>query len=446
MISIVLSSISLAIPFHESMAVNDHQLRIGSQLFDVKNAVIVYSETPHPTWTSIGGPFYRISTASAKEAIELATEMKLDDQGLFTWPDIVLHHHTQSFNDPLYEGQWYLDFLEMSTLHQSTLGDSGIRLAVIDSGIDIAHPDLLQHIEPRDTHGSDADPSPEPGEFCYDSSDICDDHGTAVSGIMLATANNQTGMVGLCPDCTLIPIKMLGEGNGSLSSDIAAFEHAITHDAAVINNSWGYVMPTVAPDALAESIRRAQTIPRNGLGALVVFAAGNDDREIIDGELCTLPEVLCVSAIDSYGRPTAYTNFGAAIDVAAPSATVSIAPNENTTVTFGGTSAAAPVVSGLAGWALSIDPSLSSGELHNLMLQSATPSPLVTHDENGHHPDYGYGVVTAVTLKSLLEDEPSPEADNRKTGCASFPAIPLMILPLFWGIFRSPLPSQWNRQ
>ena len=188
---------------------------------------------------------------------------------------------------------------------------------------------------------------------------------------MLASANNQAGMVGLCPECTLIPIKMLGEGNGSLSADIAAFEHAIAQDAAVINNSWGYVMPTIAPDALAESIRRAQTIPRDGLGALVVFAAGNDDREILDGELCTLPEVICVSAIDSYGRPTAYTNYGAAIDLQPLQRPFHLL-NGNTTVTFGGISNG-EVVSGLAGWALSV-PSLSSSELHTLLLESANPT------------------------------------------------------------------------
>lgn len=446
MLSIVLSSISLAIPFDESMAINDHQLLIGSQTYEVNNAVIVKSESPHPTWTALGGPFYKIPTDSPQKAIDLAIQMKMDGQAQCIWPDIVLNAHTLSFDDPLYEGQWYLDFLEMSSLYQATMGDEQIKLAVIDSGIDIAHPDLLRHIGPLDTHDSDSDPSPNSGEYCYGSSGVCDDHGTAVAGIMLASANNQAGMVGLCPECTLIPIKMLGEGNGSLSADIAAFEHAIAQDAAVINNSWGYVMPTIAPDALAESIRRAQTIPRDGLGALVVFAAGNDDREILDGELCTLPEVICVSAIDSYGRPTAYTNYGAAIDIAAPSATVSIAPNENTTVTFGGTSAAAPVVSGLAGWALSMVPSLSSSELHTLLLESAEPSPLVTHDETGHHPDYGFGVISAQRLKSKLEDEPSAEEDNSKSGCASFPAIPLMILPLFWGMIRTPRPIQWNRK
>ncbi|MFO0003217.1 MAG: S8 family serine peptidase, partial [bacterium] len=140
-----------------------------------------------------------------------------------------------------------------------------------------------------------------------------------------------------------------------------------------MNNSWGFTEAIPVPDTLAEVIRRAATEPRDGLGALVVFAAGNDNRTIEDDELQALPEVLCVSATDSYGYPTNYTNTGPSVDVAAPSATVSIAPEEGTTTTFGGTSAAAPVATGLAAWAVSQDPSLSAAELMELLEVSAEP-------------------------------------------------------------------------
>jgi subtilisin family serine protease len=73
-----------------------------------------------------------------------------------------------------------------------------------------------------------------------------------------------------------------------LAADIAAFEHAIAADVGVINNSWGYTRPVRAPAPLAAVIRRAQTEPRGGKGALVVFAAGNDDRALRDDELTGL--------------------------------------------------------------------------------------------------------------------------------------------------------------
>jgi subtilisin family serine protease len=241
-----------------------------------------------------------------------------------------------------------------------------------------------------------------------------------VAGIVLARANNGAGIVGMCPQCTLVPIKMLGEGmGGGISVDIAAFEHAIAADVAVINNSWGFTEPTPVPDLLADVIHRAATEPRGGLGALVVFAAGNDDRELGNDEMEALPEVLCVSASDSYGRPTNYTNYGDSVALAAPSATVSIAPGGGTTTTFGGTSAAAPVASGLAAWAFSVKPDFAAAELRQLLIDTAVPSPLVVPDENGHDPYYGYGELSALKLWEALfpADEDSGKEEAQACGC-----------------------------
>lgn len=381
--------------------------------------------------TPLGGPFWRIHAPEpVAEALRWLGQPGVAD----AFPDVVLEKSRRdvSFDDPEYGGQWYLERLEAELLFERSLGDPALRVAVIDSGIDIAHVDLADAVyEPYDALDDDDDPSPNAGEYCSGpSTDICDEHGTAVSGVMVARADNGAGIVGLCPTCTLVPIKMLGEPDGGISVTIAAFEHAIARDVAVINNSWGYTSPTNAPALLEEVIRRATTEPRDGLGALVVFAAGNDDREIEDGEVEALDDVLCVSAIDSYGYPTAYTNYGAAIEVAAPSATVTIAPGDEVTETFGGTSAAAPVVSGLAAWAAAFNPDLSAVELHDLMVAAAIQSPLITPDEDGHHDIYGYGVVSArQMLIEMGELEDTGVADSgfadtgtdkpRACGCAT---------------------------
>ena len=340
------------------------------------------------------------------------------------WPDVVLPIEPAEFNDPSWPGQWYSEDLEMTTLYAASMGDPSVRVAVIDSGIDINHPDLIDAIEaPYDAWSEDEDPSPDPGEFCYGGAEgICDSHGTSVSGVVAARADNDVGIVGLCPQCTLVPIKLLGEGlsTNTLSADVAAFEHAIAADVAVINNSWGFTSSIPVPEPLAEVIRRAATEPRGGLGAVVVFAAGNDDRSIEDDELQAMEEVLCISATDSYGNPTAYTNSGSAVDIAAPSATVTLAPEGGINETFGGTSAAAPVISGLAGWVLSMDSSLTAAQVHELFITTAVPSPLVTHDENGHHDTYGYGEVSAVGLLTALTEAPDTgEGDERSCSCAS---------------------------
>lgn len=336
-------------------------------------------------------------------------------------PDLLLSRTRRDFDDPRYPSQWYHERLGMDALFAVSLGDPDLRVAVIDSAIELSHPDLATaFVEPYDAFDDDDDPSPNPGEYCASSTTaLCDEHGTAVSGIIGARADNGEGIVGFCSACQLVPIKMLGEGFGATSADVAAFEHAIDADAGVINNSWGFTESIPVPGPLAAVVRRATTEPRGGLGAVVVFAAGNDDRTIEDDELESMPEVLCVSATDIYGNPTAYTNRGDGVDVAAPSATFTTSVNGGYTETFGGTSAAAPVVSGMAAWVLSVDPSLSEAEVRALIVATAVPSPKVTHDETGHHPVYGYGELSATNLLSALvpDDVDTDTGEERRAAC-----------------------------
>ncbi|MDG1481612.1 MAG: S8 family serine peptidase [Myxococcota bacterium] len=384
--------------------------------------VLPEGEPPPAGAESLGGRSWLVPTASPDAAIALTLSLQTRP-GFSVWPDVILPIQHASFDDPSWPGQWYSEDLEMEALYAASMGDASVRVAVIDSGIDIGHPDLSEAIDdPYDAWSDDDDPSPDLGEYCYDGSQaICDGHGTAVSGVIAARANNGVGIVGLCPECTLVPIKLLGEGTSAntLSTDIAAFEHAIAADAWVINNSWGFVESIPVPEPLAAVIRRAATEPRDGLGAVVVFAAGNDDRSIEDDEMQAMPEVLCVSATDSYGHPTAYTNSGASVDIAAPSATVTLAPEEGITETFGGTSAAAPVISGLAGWVLSVAPERSAEEVRQLLLDTAVPSPLVTHDDEGHHDTYGYGEVSALALLDALSAVDTGGEAQKSCGCVS---------------------------
>lgn len=359
-------------------------------------------------------------------------------------PDLVLERQRTgvTLDDPRYPGQWYHETLGTEALWEISFGDPDVRAVILDSGIEMSHPDLAAGIDaPYDAHDDDDDPSPNPGEYCYDSTTaICDEHGTAVTGIVGARANNGEGIVGFCPECTLVPVKLLGESAGAVSADIAAFEYAIDQDAAVINNSWGYVDSIPVPAPLAAVIHRAATEPRDGKGAVVVFAAGNDDREIDDDELQALDDVICVSATDSYGNPTAYTNEGASVDLAAPSATVTTSHSGGYTETFGGTSAAAPVVSGVAAWVLSVEPDLTAVEVRELLVDTVRPSPLVTFDEQGHHPVYGYGELDLDALVDALyppsEDTGDPEApggcacDSGTGGLAAWPVALLLLLGL----------------
>ncbi len=368
---------------------------------------------PGATW--LGGRSWRLASASPIVTAQMLAR-RGDLDGVF--PDVLLPQASTSsdgrYDDPSRGAQWWLDRLRMERLWAVSPGDPDVRVAVIDSAIDIAHPDLADAVvAPYDAFDDDDDPSP--AAPCGDDL-ACDLHGTAVAGAALARGGNDVGVVGMCPGCSLVPIRLLGDDGAStpLSADVRAFEHAIAAGAGVINNSWGFTEAIPAPEPLAQAIARATTEGRDGLGALVVFAAGNDDRRIRPVELAALDEVLCVSATDSYGYPTNYTNSGPAVDLAAPSATVSVVPGGGVTTTFGGTSAAAPVVSGLAGWALSQDPSMTATELRALLEGTATPSVSVPPDEDGRNDVYGWGIIDPVGVLDTLH----PPAEEVAEGCS----------------------------
>lgn len=359
-----------------------------------------------------------VPATPSEDALDVALRWARDPAVEAAIPDLLLRPRAASFDDPVYPGQWYMESYGMEPLFERSLGDPDVWIAVIDSAVEIGHPDLVDAVvAPFDAVDDDDDPSPVPGEDCTDGSQgLCDTHGTSVSGISTARANNGVGIVGFCPQCSLVPIRMLGDG-APLSVEIAAFEHAIEQDAAVINNSWGYIEAIPAPTALAEVIARASTDSRGGLGALVVFASGNDNRVVGDDELGALPGVLSVSAIDSYGLPAPFTNTGASVDVAAPSATVTLTTSGGTTETFGGTSAAAPVVSGLAGWIVSMDPTLSADEVEALLVETARKTSVVTFDAQGHHDTYGYGIIDPGAILARLEGEDASPVDEQPKGC-----------------------------
>lgn len=391
---------------------------------------------------------WRVEAEAGQTGMELAKAWNNRPGVRYAEPDMLLPHTRweERFNDPYYLSQWYHESLDTEFLYDLSLGNPDVYVAVIDSAIETGHPEFIDSVlAPLDVYGQDNDPNPEPGEYCFEADDmsLCDEHGTAVAGIAVARANNAEGIVGLCPECSLIPIRLLGEYYSPLSGDVTAFEHAIDNGAWVINNSWGYSDYIPVSDTLRAVIVRAATEGRNGLGAVVVFAAGNDDREILDDELAAIPEVVCVTAVDHYGNPTPYTNTGASVDIAAPSATVSASVNAGYTQSFGGTSAAAPVVSGVAGLILSIHPEYSAQEVRDLLTSSAKKDGRVTFDENGHHNTFGFGFLSPEGIVAawnpapeVVPGDPGPQPDSGGCTAAQGSQSMLWILLLALRRFR----------
>jgi serine protease len=315
--------------------------------------------------------------------------------------------------DPRWGGQWYFQNLGMPEAWGITLGTDTTTIVVVDTGCDLEHPDLVAKLDPgRDVVDGDDDPSFDPG-------DAGASHGTACAGLVGADTDNDEGIAGGCPACRVRCVRLLSESVPvPLSADVEAFQFALEVDAAVVSNSWGFVEPTPAPAALAAAIDEVATQGRGGLGAIVVFAAGNDDRELGDDEIEALPGVLCVGAVNNFDDSTPFTNRGASVDLVAPTGTLTTdirgaAGSDETDYTgnFGGTSSACPVVAGIAGLLVSAAPERTAAELVDILMTTTRPAPYAQPDGEGHDPIYGFGVVDPVAaLEAAMTPGPTTTA------------------------------------
>jgi MYXO-CTERM domain-containing protein len=306
-------------------------------------------------------------------------------------------------NDPMRIDQWYLDRIRMAEAWGVHRGDPGTTIVVIDTGCDPDHPDLAPKLDPGlDVVDGDTDPRFEPG-FQGNA------HGTACAGLAAAATDNALGMSGACPECRLRCVRLLTDAAVPLAAHVEAFNFALEVGAAVVSNSWGFLDPMPVPQALADAIDNVFQSGRGGKGALVLFAAGNDNREIGPEEMQALPSVLAIGAINYFDDKTSFTNSGAAVELVAPVGTVTadISGAEgydpsDYTAQFGGTSSACPVTAGVAGVLASYAPERTAAELYEVMIRTARPAPLALPDENGHDPVYGYGVVDPVSALDAL--------------------------------------------
>ncbi|MEE8409090.1 MAG: S8 family serine peptidase [Myxococcota bacterium] len=338
-------------------------------------------------------------------------------------PDVYLEHTLKAAppNDERFPDQWYFDNLDMLAAWDLHMGDPAVTIVVIDNGCDTDHPDLFAKMDAGwDTIDQDDDPNffpNEPGNA----------HGTACAGLVGAATNNGIGMAGACPNCHVRCVRLLG-GDGVMvpaSADIEAFNFALDIDADVVSNSWGFAAATAVPQALADAIDTVFTSGRGGYGALVIFASGNDNRELGDNELESLPSVLAVGAVDRNGDKAPFTNFGASLDLTAPTGTLTtdIVGSDGSdlgdyTETFGGTSASCPIVAGVAGLLASAAPTKTSAELYDVLTGTAKQPLLAQPDAFGHDPIYGYGIIDPRSALARVITVTPPPHDEEGCDCS----------------------------
>jgi subtilisin family serine protease len=204
-------------------------------------------------------------------------------------------------NDPLFPRQWALDQVNAPEAWARGATGAGTTVAVVDTGVDLRHPDLSSKlVAGYDFVAGTGDCPPGPQDE--------NGHGTHVAGTAAAVTNNGIGVAGVAPDAQIMPVRVLDADGSGASEDVAAgIVWAADHGAEVINLSLGELPIVGQLEPLNEEIEAAVTHAWDQ-GSLVVAAAGNESFP-----LCSYPSfadhALCVAATDSRGLPTYYSNF-----------------------------------------------------------------------------------------------------------------------------------------
>lgn len=271
---------------------------------------------------------------------------------------------------------WGIDRIDANLAWGTTSGDP-IKVAVIDTGIELAHPDLKNNIK----GGYNA-------IYPWKSANDDNGHGTHVAGI-IAAENNSIGVVGAGPQIDLYAVKVLSRnGSGYLSDVIEGIDWAIANNMQVINMSLG---TTSDVQSFRDAIARANTS-----GITQVAAAGNDGLAV--NYPAAYPEVIAVSATDSADAITSWSSRGPEVDLAAPGLSIYSTYKGQDYRTLSGTSMATPHVAGTAALVLTqtakcdadLDGSCSPSEVQDRLQVTATDLGIAGPDGL-----YGYGLVNA---------------------------------------------------
>jgi subtilisin family serine protease len=274
-------------------------------------------------------------------------------------------------NDPLLDQQWPLTQPDATGVQEAwrTSVGGAVTVAVLDTGVDSAHPDLAPNMwhDPAagasgvDVTGGGGPPTDDNG------------HGTAVAGIIAARGDNGIGGTGVAQDARIMAVRVLGaDAVGTTATVVEGMRYALAHGARIINLSLS------GPDrsqALEEQIQAAQA-----QGVLVVAAAGNQGADLGTRPSYPAaypePNVIAVASTGPNGVLSSFSDRGAgAVDLAAPGEDVLGPSPGGSYARWSGTSAAAPEVAGAAVLLEAASPGAGANQVRDALLGGARRLP-----------------------------------------------------------------------
>ena len=272
-------------------------------------------------------------------------------------------------NDPSFATQWHLTKIAAPTAWNTTLGDSTVIIAILDTGVNSLHADLKAKIVA--------------GWNTYDNNSDTNDvygHGTAVAGSAAASSNNGIGVAAPAANCKIMPMRISDKSGLGYGSTIAsALTWAANHGARVANISFRMDYSATVKAAAQYFMSK---------GGVVTMSSGNENKyyaTAIDN-----PYVLTVGATDSSDKLASFTNTGGNVDLVAPGCSIYTTNRGGAYSSWSGTSFSAPITAGVAALVISAKPTLTGAQVQDILKQSADDLGAAGYDTG-----FGWGRLNA---------------------------------------------------
>ena len=315
------------------------------------------------------------------ERVQIKNELvqRLPEQytpnNVFVWDEALM---TRSFvpNDSRIGECWYHNAIKTYAAWDVTMGNEDVVVAIVDDGINLKHNEFRNKIV-------------KPYNVFTQSEDVRESevgHGTHVAGLAIASANNQSGIAGVAPNCKLMPIQVFDrDGYCSTMSVLDGVLYAVYNGADVVNLSLGMMinaqLPSTAQQELINSyFKEEERVWKkvfsiaNRNNTAIIIAAGNENLMAGIEPMHRSQDVIVVAAVGEDHNPlhskANFSNYGSYTDVSAPGVDILSTMGNGKYETMSGTSMAAPIVAGAVALIKSVNRPLSTAQIRTILQET----------------------------------------------------------------------------